>query len=74
MSEAHGQIKSVQHEPIGYIDCYCEQAEFPHRPNINKEPDYPQSEDIGQGSKQDLETTATKPEPNSFGHRVMEWH
>ena len=64
----------MQHEPIGYIDCNCKQAEFAHGANIDKEPDYSERKDIRQGSKQNLEPTTAQTKSNSFWNRIMEWH
>jgi len=64
----------MQHEPIGYIDSNRKQAEFANGSDIDKEPYDPQSKNVGEGCEQDLESTSTEADPDSFRYRIMEWY
>lgn len=61
----------MQHEPIGYIDSNRKQAEFANGSDIDKEPYDPQCQNVGEGCEQDLESTSTEADPNSFRYRIM---
>jgi hypothetical protein len=66
------QVEGVQHEPVGDVDGYYEKAEFANWHDVDQVPNDGQSEDIGQGREQDLETTPTESKAYTFRYGVME--